>query len=251
MKFQLIRNATILLQYAGQTLLIDPMFSEEGANPPIMNTANDRRNPLVPLPVPLTELISPDAVFITHTHLDHWDSPAAKQLPKSVPVFCQPEDLDKIRDEAGFTIVTPMTSQVQFQEVTIIRTGGHHGTGEIGERMGPVSGFVLQAEGEPTIYIAGDTIWCDEVAGALDSYKPEITIVNAGGARFITGDPIIMDENDVISVCRNAPYTKVVAVHMEAINHCLVSRSDLRAKLEQEGLQDQVFIPEDGEFITL
>ena len=44
------------------------------------------------------------------------------------------------------------------------RTGGQHGTGEIAEMLAPVSGFVLRADGEPTVYVAGDTIWCDEVA---------------------------------------------------------------------------------------
>jgi hypothetical protein len=56
--------------------------------------------------------------------------------------------------------------------------------------MGRVSGFILKAVGEPTMYITGDTIWCEEVKKALDIYRPEVTIVNAGGARFITGDPI-------------------------------------------------------------
>ncbi len=37
------------------------------------------------------------------------------------------------------------------------RTSGRHGSGQIGEQMGAVSGFVLAAAGEPTLYIAGDT----------------------------------------------------------------------------------------------
>jgi hypothetical protein len=48
-----------------------------------------------------------------------------------------------------------------------VRTGGRHGTGEIGEKMGPVSGYVLRGPGEPVVYIAGDTVWCPEVAAAL------------------------------------------------------------------------------------
>ena len=33
--------------------------------------------------------------------------------------------------------------------------------------MGKVSGFVLKYIGQPTLYIAGDTIWCDEVENAI------------------------------------------------------------------------------------
>jgi len=74
-------------------------------------------------------------------------------------------------------------------------------------------------------------------------------VVNAGGARFNIGDPITMTEEDVVKVCRKAPQAKIIAVHMEAINHCLLSRADLLKHLEQEKLSHQVFIPMDGEIL--
>ena len=84
------------------------------------------------------------------------------------------------------------------------RTGGRHGTGEIAEMLAPVSGFVLRAEGEPTVYVAGDTIWCDEVRAALDEHAPDVVVVNASGARFTEGDPIVMTAEDVATVARHA-----------------------------------------------
>lgn len=83
----------------------------------------------------------------------------------------------------------------------------------------------------------------------LDTFKPDVTIVNAGGAKFVTGDAITMDTNDVVSLSRYAPYTHVVAVHMDTINHCHVTRDILRARLTAENLLQQVFIPQDGEWI--
>src|SRR5581483_4046190 len=117
--------------------------------------------------------------------------------------------------------------------------------------MAPVSGFVLRADGEPVIYIAGDTIWCEEVSEAVQKFQPEVVVVNAGGARFLEGDPITMTPDDVIAVCRAAPRAKIVAVHMEAINHCLVTRSDLGFQLEAARVGERVVIPADGERITL
>ncbi len=248
MKLQLIRNATIKLHYAGLSLLIDPMFSDVGSNPPIINTGNDKRNPLVPLSMPIAELVDADAVIVTHLHPDHWDMDAAQALPATTPVLCQPGD-DSILRSQGFDSVTAIDETYSFQGIHITRTGGRHGTGDIGKLMGQVSGFVLQAGGEPTLYLAGDTIWCDEPKQALDRFQPDVTVVNAGGARFVEGDPITMDADDVVSVCRHAEYTKVVAVHMEAINHCLVTRAELRDRLKAEGLQDQAVILEDGEWI--
>ena len=80
------------------------------------------------------------------------------------------------------------------------RTGGRHGTGAIAEMLAPVSGFVLRAEGEPTVYVAGDTIWCDEVRDAIDAHAPDVVVVNASGARFNEGDPIVMTVDDVAAV---------------------------------------------------
>jgi hypothetical protein len=39
---------------------------------------------------------------------------------------------------------------------------------EILAQMGEVSGFVLQAENEPTLYIVGDSIWVEEVENAIN-----------------------------------------------------------------------------------
>lgn len=248
MKLQLIRHATLWLQYAGVNFLIDPMFSDIGVNPPIINSTNDRRNPLVPLPFAILDEMRPDAVVVTHLHRDHWDDAAVAALSKTTPILCQPGD-DATIASSGFTSVTTIHATLSFKGVTIIRTRGQHGTGEIGKKMGSVSGFVLKADNEPALYIAGDTIWCDDVKQALDTNQPDITVINAGGARFAVGDPITMDGDDVVNLCQYAPYTKVVAVHMDTINHCLVTRADLYSRLTIEGLLEQVAIPRDGAWI--
>ncbi|MBO7748565.1 MBL fold metallo-hydrolase [Paenibacillus sp. MWE-103] len=246
MKFTLIRHASLWLEYAGSTLLVDPMLGAAGVNPPIANSGDDRRNPLVGLPGDPARWLSPDAVLVTHLHPDHWDDAAAEGLPKAVPVFCQPGDQAAFRGR-GFGDVTEVDGGASFRGISIVRTGGRHGTGEIGRRMGPVSGFVLRAPGEPTVYVAGDTIWCDEVKDALESHRPDVVVVNAGGAEFLTGGPITMDAEGVIAVVRHAPDTEVIAVHMDAINHCRVTRGLLRERLAAEGLAERVAIPLDGD----
>ncbi|GIP30510.1 MBL fold metallo-hydrolase [Paenibacillus sp. J23TS9] len=247
MKIQLIRNASLWLEYAGSTFLIDPMFSAQGANPPVFNTENDRRNPLVPLPFPTENWVNPDAILLTHLHPDHWDQAAIETLDKSLPILCQPGDDAAVR-AGGFTDVTELNESITFKDTTLFRTTGQHGVGEIGKLMGQVSGYVFKAEGEPTLYIAGDTIWCDDVKQALDEHRPDFTLANAGGARFREGGPIIMNEEDVVSLCRYAPYTKVAAIHMESINHCFTTRSDLNDRLHAEQLNDRVQVPLDGEW---
>ena len=174
------------------------------------------------------------AVLVTHLHRDHLDETAIRLLPKDLPVFCQPEDADALRGH-GFADVRPVGDSLDWDGIRITRTGARHGTGEIAEALAPVSGFVLEAPGEPVLYVAGDSIWCDEVAAALDRHRPAVAVVNAGGARFLEGDPIVMTDDDVVAVARHAPDARVVAVHLEAINHCLQTRADLHQRLHDEG----------------
>jgi L-ascorbate metabolism protein UlaG (beta-lactamase superfamily) len=247
-RLRLIRHATLRVEFAGLQLLVDPMLDEPGARPAVENTANDRRNPLVPLPVPAAEVVAGvDAVLATHLHTDHLDQAAVDALDLGVPLFCQPEDAAALR-ERGFTDVRPVDEAAPFGAGLLIsRTAARHGSGELGDRMAPASGFVVAADAEPTLYVAGDTIWCDEVAAALGAHQPDVTVVNAGAAQFLEGGPITMDAADVIDLAQGVPSTQVVAVHMEAINHCLLTRDELRRHLRRMGLAAWVLVPEDGE----
>jgi L-ascorbate metabolism protein UlaG (beta-lactamase superfamily) len=254
MEMDFIRSATFILRLDGTAILVDPMLNPAGAVEPVPQTPNPRRNPLVDLPfddAALRRLLAGvGGVLVTHLHRDHWDPRAVELLARDLPIFCQPEDEARIRAD-GFAQVQPIGEAYEWRGVRFTRTAGQHGTGEIGRRMAPVSGFVLERAASPTLYIAGDTIWCPEVEEVLRRHRPAVTVVNAGGARFLTGDPIIMTAGDVVQVCRTAPNTRVVAVHLEALNHCLLSRAELRAALEREGLSGQVLIPADGETIDL
>jgi L-ascorbate metabolism protein UlaG (beta-lactamase superfamily) len=254
MLIHFLRHATFVVQFNQTKILVDPMLSKAEAMEPVQNASNSRRIPMVELPLndeALQDLLAQiDGVLVTHTHRDHWDARAVELLPKNIPILCQPEDQEKI-SQIGFSAVQPVVSELRWKDIRFTRTGGRHGSGEIGQKMGPVSGFVLQAEGEPTLYLAGDSIWCEEVESALRRYQPQVTVVNSGAAQFLSGGPITMTAEDVCQVCRVAPQTRVVAVHLETVNHCLLSRSQLKEKLHREGVLTQVVIPADGEALEV
>jgi L-ascorbate metabolism protein UlaG (beta-lactamase superfamily) len=251
MRLRLIRNATLAVQIAGRHLLVDPMLDPAGARPPVENTPNPARNPLCELPEPAEVVVQGlHGILVTHLHRDHLDDTAIELLPPDVPVFCQPEDAETLHGH-GFADVRPIEAALDWDGVRLARTPGRHGTGSLGASLGPVSGFVLAAAEEPTLYIAGDTIWCEEVRTALDEHRPDAVVVNAGGARFLEGDPIVMTADDVVAVARHAPSARVIAVHLEAINHCLLTRADLHQRLHEERLADRVTVPEDGAEVPL
>lgn len=190
--------------------------------------------------MPAVEL-SYDAVVVTHRHTDHFDEAAKAALDADVPLFCQPEEAEEFVEE-GFTDVRPVDDEASFAAVAVHRTPGRHGHDELAEDMGPVSGFVFEAD--ETVYVAGDTIWYEAVADTLDRFEPDMVVLNGGEARFEQGEPITMGIND-ISAVRDATDATVVVVHMEAVNHCLLSRDELRAAIAD------VHVPEDGARVRL
>ena len=77
-----------------------------------------------------------------------------------------------------------------------------------------------------------------------------MAVVAAGRARLDVGQPLLMNEQDLLEFVELAP-GKVVANHMEALNHCPVTREQLRVLLHQRGWTEKVLIPEDGECLEL
>ncbi len=250
MRIRLLRHATLLVQLGDLCLLIDPMLDPVASQPPVEETPNPRPNPLVPLPVePLAAVAGISATLVTHLHGDHFDRTALGAVPRDRPVLCQPRD-HQMLVRAGLQ-ARVVDGTLDLDEVRISRTGGQHGTGAIAREMGDVSGWVIAAEGEPTLYVAGDTVWCQEVADAIATHEPAVIVVNAGAARFIHGDPITMDVPDVLATCAAAPDALVVAVHMEAMNHCGLTRAALRAAMDDAGHGGRVATPADGETLEL
>src|SRR5215210_1622834 len=99
MDLTLVRNATLRLEMGGRRLLVDPMLDPAGARPPISNTPEPRRNPLVELPVDAASIVEQaDAVAVTHLHADHLDDTAVGLIADRRPVFAQPGDAGTLRE---------------------------------------------------------------------------------------------------------------------------------------------------------
>jgi L-ascorbate metabolism protein UlaG (beta-lactamase superfamily) len=249
MEIQQIRNATMKITYAGLKFLTDPLLAPKHSYDPF---AGNSPNPTADLPFTPEEIVyGIEAIFVSHVHIDHFDLAASELLPKQLLVFCQPSDVERLKSK-GFQCVRPIQLSYTWDGVTVTRTNGQHGTGRWGERMGNVSGFVIQAETEPTVFWVGDSIWCEPVARAMRDFQPEVIITHSGGAKFPDSDPIIMDARQTIAVCQAAPNAVVVAVHLEALDHCPVTRAALRSTAAKAGItSQQLVIPEDGEILSL
>ena len=258
MQLTQIRNATLKLDYAGVRFLIDPMLADKEAWPGFPGTARSPlRNPLVALPVSVDTLLDVDVIIVTHTHQDHWDEAAQQLIPKDKVIYTQNEsDASLIRSQ-GFTAVSVLADTNVIAGINVVKTDGQHGSDEayaipeVAERLGDACGLVFSAEGEKTLYIAGDTIWVPPYVSSLKKYAPDVVVLNIGCATVDGIGAIIMGKEDALRTLEILPAATLVASHMEAVNHCLLSRAELRAYTAENGLQQKVRVPEDGETLSL
>ncbi len=101
-----------------------------------------------------------------------------------------------------------------------------------------------------TLYLVGDTIWRDEVETNMRTFQPDVVILNAGFAHVIGFGPIIMGAEDVLKTHFKLPEAHIVATHMEAINHCLLTREVLKEYARDNQIAQFINVPEDGETLT-
>lgn len=98
----------------------------------------------------------------------------------------------------------------------------------------------------------GDTVWTPEVIRTLYLYNPEVVVMNTGFAKALNyDDGIIMGTEDVGKACQVMPNSKIITVHMDAINHCTIDRKNMRNYVNQNHLEKQVAVPDDGETLKL
>lgn len=262
MEIKQIRSATSIIQFAGKKILLDPWLGKKGSSQPFPYTLNqDRNNPITELPMSVDEIIKDiDAVIVTHLHHDHFDEVARDVLPKSIKIFTQSEENADELKSAGFNDVEVLKETgTSYGEIKLTKTKAQHGIGEIMDfyyaKLGvsgskEVMGVILTHPKEKTLYIAGDTVWCEEVKEAIEKFSPEIIIINVGDARFIEGGPMIMATSDVYETCKAAPKAKLIAHHLDSVNPATLSRKDLKVFLEVRGLTSNVLVPDDGESYT-
>ena len=185
MKIHQIRNATLIVTFGGTRFLVDPYLGDKDAYPGFEGTVNSEiRNPRVALSTPMETILDFDALILTHLHPDHFDEAAVKLLPRDKPVFVQDYSDAELIKAMGFTDVRPLGIETVFESVTLSRTRGQHGSDQAyvygAELLGNVMGVVFRAEGEKTLYLAGDTVWNQMVETNLEMFEPNVIVLAAG-----------------------------------------------------------------------
>ncbi|WP_025743328.1 MBL fold metallo-hydrolase [Aquimarina pacifica] len=254
LKIHQIRNATMVLETENEAILIDPMLGDQGIMPSFtLFRHKARKNPTVPLPQNINTILEKVTYcLITHRHPDHLDSKGIQFLiKKNIPVICSIKD-KKALTKKGLNIVQTLKywEKQTFLGGTIEGIPAKHGYGVVSKLMGNVIGFFIKLPNQKSIYLSSDTIYTESVDKVLKNYNPEISVLACGTAQFDLFKQLIMSVDDIIKFVKNSS-GKVIANHMESINHCPLTRDKLKTILRDNRLMYKVYIPEDGEILEI
>jgi len=229
------------------------MLGKKGAAGPLtLFRFKPRRNSLVELPANTEALLQKVThCLITHLHPDHIDPDGIAFLKeRKIPVVCSQLDQRKLKKKGlNIELALAYDKPERYLGGKLVGIQAIHGYGFVKKIAGNVMGFHLELPDDKSVYISSDTVYTDYVDQALKTYQPDITVMAAGMARLDIGDYLLMNQADLLKFVQNSPQ-RVLANHMEALNHCPHTREDLRQLLQKHGLQAKVDIPEDGEVVV-
>jgi L-ascorbate metabolism protein UlaG (beta-lactamase superfamily) len=224
---------TVLLEWAGLTILTDPTFDEPGVYPAPGGTPLEKtRGPALGVAaLPPVHLI----LLSHHEHEDNLDHAGLTLVRSGIPTLTTPA--------AAADLGLPHVRGLEPWEATARRrfsvtaVPASHGPGDV---VGPVTGFLLEAPGEPTVYVSGDNSELDEVDRIAARYAPvDVAVLFAGAARVAAIDAALtLTSEDAVGATRMLGARAVVGVHCEDWRHFSESRSDLEAAFIAAGIAD-------------
>lgn len=237
-----VGGPTLHLTYAGLAFLTDPTFDPPGEH----TGAGTTLHKLVGPAVTPGQLGPVDVVLLSHDqHADNLDT-AGRALLASVPtVLSTPDAAARVDGVRG---LEPW-EQVTVGPVTVTAVPARHGPEGAEPVTGVVTGFVLDADGWPTLYVSGDNASLD-VVDAIARRVPgiELAVLFVGGAdvgRF--GDePLTLDAARASAAVDLLPGARIVPVHHSDWAHFVEPLAAVEARFEAAGRRDRLVVLERG-----
>jgi len=223
MKITYLGTASVLLEYGGLRIITDPVLDEPGQNYSFgpwyapKRWFASTRNYAAPLTV--EQLGAIDVALISHDHhADNLDT-AGRALLADIPFV--------VTNPAAARRLTA-TGLAAGQSTTVDGVSVRAVTAQHGPRFTPqvnqVTGFVLNADGEPTVYISGDTVLTPALRAQLPTLGADVAIIHCGGVTFPAA-PIFgrmrftMDASHAAEAAALSGAKVVIPVHRSGWSH--------------------------------
>jgi L-ascorbate metabolism protein UlaG (beta-lactamase superfamily) len=250
-----VGTATVILRYAGFTILTDPNFLHAGDHVHLGYglTAERLTNPAMEI----DDLPPLDFVVLSHYHGDHFDRIAEERLRKDVPILTTGHAAGELKDK-GFTEPVALDT---WDSVTVEKGGarvrvtsmpGRHGPPIVEKFLPPVMGSMLEfepGEGKTALrlYITGDTLVFDELNEIPKRYPSiDIALFHLGGTQ-IMGILLTMDADQGVEAIRIINPREVIPIHYNDYEVFKSPLEDFRKAVEAAGFADRVRYLSHGE----
>jgi L-ascorbate metabolism protein UlaG (beta-lactamase superfamily) len=238
---RLIGGPTALMTYAGLRILTDPTFDPPGEYPrpgtPIV------LHKLAPAAVALEEVLPVDVVLLSHDHhSDNLDHAGRAMLGEAGQVLTTTAGAERL-DRGNVVGLTPGDT-VTRDGVRITAVEALHGSPEVAAKNGPVIGFVLRADGEPTVYVSGDNALVEVVDRIVAAHGPfDAVVLFIGGACVpeAWGDTLLtLDAARAFDAARLLDPAPIVPIHQDSWAHFSSHTSDVEAAFMAAGMTDRL-----------
>jgi L-ascorbate metabolism protein UlaG (beta-lactamase superfamily) len=236
----LVGGPTVRIRYAGLTFLTDPTFDPPGDY--------DGRVTLHKLTGPAlsADEVGPvDAVLLSHDqHADNLDHLGRALLADVPVVLSEPGAAERI---PGVTGLEPWAS-TRVGDATVTAVPALHGPQGCESITGVVTGFVLQAEDEPTVYVSGDNASVEIVGEIGSRFAVDLVLLFTGAANVgAFGDTdITLNRRTAVEAARLLGNALVVPAHAEGWDHFSETRESLARAFRYAGLDGRLVMLEPG-----
>jgi len=256
-----IGNATMLIRYAGFTILTDPTFihMHEKVNLGFGLYTRRLTNPAINI-----EQLPPlDLVILSHFHGDHFDQVAVRELDKSFPIVTTPHAAEEL-SLRGFTNLQQLKKweSISFVKgdvrLQITATPGRHGPLPVAmflpQVMGSILDFKIKEEDRSShllrLYITGDTLVFDEIK-EIPKRCPDINLalLHLGGTR-VMGIMVTMDAKEGLEMFNIINPRKAIPIHYNDYDVFKSSLEDFKLEVKKAGLEDRIHFLHHGETYT-
>ena len=241
-----VGTATVILRYAGFTVLTDPNFLHAGDHVHLGYgiTSTRRTDPAIDI----EDLPPIDLVLLSHYHGDHFDRVVQEKLDTNLPIVTTPHAASKLAGK-GFRETHALETWEEFRatkgdaDLTITAMPGTHAPGVLSTALPPVMGSMLTfrtADRSLRLYVSGDTLLYDELAAIPERY-PEIDIglFHLGGTKLF-GVLLTMDAEQGVEAVRLIDADVSIPIHYNDYGVFRSPLSDFRQAVREAGLEDRV-----------
>jgi L-ascorbate metabolism protein UlaG (beta-lactamase superfamily) len=249
-----IGTATVILRYAGFTILTDPNFLHAGDHVHLGYGLTSER--LTEPAIDIDELPPVDLCVLSHYHGDHFDQIVEEKLQKDLPIVTTNSAVGEL-EARNFTggIGLDTWEAAEFTKgsarLRVTSMPGQHGPGIVDFALPDVMGSVLDFERDGKrlvrLYISGDTLVIDELKEIPQRF-PDINIglFHLGGTRVL-GIMVTMDDVQGVEAIQIIQPEKAIPIHYNDYDVFKSPLEDFKKAAEKAGLSEKMIYLAHGE----